>query len=61
MTNAHARPPKPKLKHHLRDADQETTARVNRNEWGDPIGGRFAGRDCVDPRLSKPPKSSGAT
>lgn len=57
MSKEFERPPKPKKKHHLRDADPDTAAKVNRNEWGDPIGGKYAGRDRVDPRLQKPIKS----
>jgi len=59
MTNAHERPPKPKKKHHLREnKDPAMVESVNRNEWTDQIGGRHKdGKDYIDPRLQKPPKS----
>jgi hypothetical protein len=56
MTNAHARPPKPKKKHRLREAG-ELAESVNRNAWADPIGGTIGGKVYFDPRLNKPPKS----
>ena len=51
MTNE--RPPKPKKKHHLRDAtDPALVAEIESNEWAGPIGGKLKdGRTLVDPRL----------
>lgn len=54
MTNEHARPPKPKKKHRLREVtDPDTVAAVERNEWADPIGGFVGERVFYDPRLQR--------
>lgn len=47
------RQPRPKPKHHLREATPEQAAAVMRNEWTDPIGGEHGGRTWVDTKLPR--------